>query len=1051
MNNALETIITRSRTVLSTLAFLLIAGSVAYVQIPKEAEPEFEMPFVFINVVLEGVSPLDSERLLVRPLEEQLKNLEGVKEITAKAFQGGASVTIEFDAGVNTDLAVQDVRNKVDMARPEMPTDVEEPLVSEMDMSRFPMMVVILSGDMPERSLLQYARRLRDEVKVLPGVLEATLTGTREEIVEVVIDPVRSQSYKLNSDDLFQVFSRANRLVAAGRLDTGQGSFAVSVPGLFETADDILNIPVKVSGNAVVRVRDVADIRRTFKDADSFVRVDGERAVAVEIAKRRGQNLIHTAETIREIVKREQTSWPSGLKVNITRDQSYYVSDQVGTLQNSVMLAIFLVMAAVIAALGVRAGLLVGVAIPGSFLLGILFLYIMGMTINSMVMFGLILSVGILVDGAIVITEYADRKMNEGLDRSVAYIMAAQRMCWPIITSTATTIAAFIPLLLWPGFMGQMMFYMPVTIICVLMASLLMALIFVPCLGRQMGKPSEADPETMAALRGEEALDLRKLKGFTKSYVRLLSVALRRPGWVILGTITSLLLVAFVYVVLRAGLTFFPAMEVDQAALLVHGRGNLAIEEKDSLIQQVENRLVGLSGVKTMYARTGASGQGAGGDVIGQITLIFYAWDQRRPAVEILREAVARTRGLPGIRVETQVQRHGLGDGKPIEVELSSNFTQDIITAVSQIRRGMEEIGGFMNTEDTRPLPGIEWRLEVDRAQAARFGADLTSVGSAVRLITNGMRLGTFRPDDSEEEIDIIVRYPRALRSMIQLDEIRIQTNKGLVPISNFVKRVPVQQETEIERTDGRRILTIGSDVEPGLLVNDKVNELRSWLERNPINERVRVTFKGDDQEQRLNFAFLVTAFAFGLFLIAAILLIEFNSFYNVMLILSSVILSMVGVLFGYLVTGLTFNVVMSSMGLIALAGIVVNNNIVLLDTYERLEKTAQNAYEAIIQTGAQRLRPVFLTTLTTVLGLVPMANQVAIDFFSRSISIGAPATSWWQQMSITIIFGLLFATILTLVITPCFIMLKAERREARMRHLRPLRPISPGAQIPAE
>ncbi len=1046
MNNALEVIITRSRTVLSTLVFLFVAGTIAYIEIPKEAEPEFEMPFVFVNVALEGVSPVDAERLLVRPLEEQFKNLEGVKTTTAKAFQGGASVSLEFDAGFNTDYAVQEVRTKVDMARPEMPTDMEEPRVNELDMSHFPMMVVTLSGDLPERSLLQHARLLRDEVKIVQGVLDATITGIREEVVEIIIDPTRAQSYRLNSDDLFQVFSRANRLVAAGKLDTGQGSFAVTVPGLFETGEDILNMPVKVSGNAVVRVKDVADIRRTFKDADAFVRVNGERAVAVEIVKRRGQNMIITSESVRRIVDRARTTWPANLAANITQDQSTQVDEQVGTLQNSVLLAIFLVMAAVIAALGLRAGFLVGVSIPGSFLLGILFIFVMGMTVNSMVMFGLILSVGILVDGAIVVTEYADRKMNEGLDRRDAYVMAAQRMSWPIISSTATTIAAFVPLLFWPGFMGQLMFFMPVTIICVLIASLLMALVFVPSLGRQIGKPSEADAQTMAALSGSESVDVEQLRGVTKTYVRVLSRALRHPGKVVAGMISSLFAVMIIYGVLMGGITFFPEMEVDQAAVVIHSRGNLSVEEKNELIQQVEQRLLGLEGVKTLYARTGGGGQDAAPDVIGQITLIFLPWDQRPTSSEILKTALARTSGLAGIHVATAKQRHGFGSAKPVEIELTSAFSSEIAQATSHVRRGMNEIGGFTNVEDTRPLPGIEWRLDVDRAQAARFGADLTSVGSAVRLITNGMRLGTFRPDDSEEEIDIIVRYPMDFRSMTQLDELRIETNKGLVPISNFVTRVPVQQETQIDRIDGRRIMSITSDVEDGYLANDKVSELRAWLAANPVNERVRVSFKGDEAEQRENGNFLLFAFAFGLFLMAGILLIEFNSFYSVLLILSSVILSTIGVLFGYMLLGIPFNVVMSGMGLIALAGIVVNNNIVLLDTYERLVKTAPTAFDALVQTGAQRLRPVFLTTLTTVLGLVPMANQVSIDFFSRSISFGAPAMMWWQEMSLTIIFGLIFATILTLVVTPCAVMLQARRSE-RKRNEPPL----PAGVIPAE
>ena len=1037
MNRLIEAVIGRSRTVISTLVFLLIAGVVAYVQIPKESEPEIKLPFIFINTILEGVSPVDSERLLVRPLEEQFKNLDGVAEITAKAFQGGASVTLEFEPGVDTDIALQEVRNKVDLARPQMPSEMEEPRVSEVDISRFPMIVVTLSGDLQERTLLQYARNFRDDVKVISGVMDAEISGARDEVVEIIIDPTKAESYQLNTDDLVGVFSRSNRLVAAGKLDTGLGAFSVSVPGLFETATDILNMPVKATRNAVVRVRDIADIRRTFKDPESFVRVNGQQAISIEIKKRAGANSIATSEDVLKVIEREKKTWPDALKVNITQDQSRNVREQIGGLQNSVFLAVFLVMSAVVAALGLRSGLLVGIAVPGAFLSGILFLYVTGYTINNVVMFGLILSVGILVDGALVVVEYADRKMAEGFERREAYTMAAQRMAWPIISSTATTIAAFLPLLLWPGFMGQMMGYMPITLICVLLGSLVMALIFVPSLGGLIGRPSETDPAMMQALSGRHNIDYDKLSGPTKSYIQVLHTALAHPRKVVGGTIAFLVIVSITYFIGGNGMEFFPDGFTQRANIIIHARGNLAVEEKDRLIGEVEQRILALDDFASVYTRAGNTGNG-GDDVIGQITLNFKDWQVSRPVNEILKDITDATANIPGINVGYEKQRHGFRGSKPIELELTSNLPKELNKAVSQVLAGMNEVGGFAAIEDTRPLPGIEWRLEVDRAQAARFGADLTSVGSAVRMITNGVRLGTFRPDDSEEELDILVRYPTNLRSMGQMDELRIQTPKGLVPISNFVKRVPVQQETEIARIDGKRIMTITSDIEGDVLASDQIAALKAWLTDNPLDSQVRILFKGDEEEQRFNGAFLIMSFGIGLFLMAVILLIQFNSFYSVMLILSSVVLSVLGVLLGYLITGQPFNVVMSGIGLIALAGIVVNNNIVLIDTYDRLSQVVPNVKEAILQTGAQRLRPVFLTTITTVLGLVPMANTLSIDFFTREVSLGAPSTLWWQQLAMTIIFGLLFATILTLIITPCALMIRANRQQRRAKHATP-------------
>ena len=1055
MYTALAAMISRPRTILSCLAFLLFAGTIAYVNIPKEAEPDIKLPIVNVSMTLEGVSPVDAERLLIRPLDEQLTDLEGVEEMTARGFQGGASISIEFVAGTNIDYVLQEVRNKVDMARPEMPADMDEPRVSEIDFSRFPMMIVALSGDLDERLLVNYARDFRDDVRGLPGVLSADITGDREEVVEIVIDPARAESYRLNSNDLNRVFANANRLVAAGSIDTGQGSFSVTVPGLFENIDDILNMPVKSAGNAVVRIRDIADIRRTFKDPDSFVRVNGERAVAIEIIKRSGANMIATADAVRTIIERHKKDWPDALSVNLTQDQTERVRFQIGGLQNSVLLAIFLVMAAVIAALGVRAGFLVGVAIPGAFLTGILFLFLVGMPINAVVMFGLILSVGILVAGAILVTEYADRKMAEGRDRKEAYILAAQRMSWPIISSTATTIAAFVPLLLFPGFMGQLMVYMPITIICILAGSLLMALVFVPCLGYVMGRPSEVDRDTMRALSGSETIDVDELKGATRSYVKTLSFALDHPGKVLSATIAALFLVPVIYAMAMSGLVFFPDSETDSAALMIHGRGNLSVEEKDALIREVESRIVGMPDFHNVYSRTGVSVGGSSGDVIGQITVNFKPYEERRPGLVALEDAVSRTADIPGIYVEAQRQRHGFRSNKPIDIELSSLYPNLLNDAVMHIRTGMDTLGGFSNVEDSRPLPGIEWRLEVDRAQAARFGANLVSIGSAVRLITNGVRLGTFRPDDSEEEIDILVRYPESFRSTSQLDELRIDTPAGLVPISNFVKRVPVPQETELTRIGGRRVMSLTADVPRGTIASESVSALKEWLKANPVDPNVRVSFKGDDADQRAAGSFMFVAFGIALFLMAAILLIEFNSFYNVLLILSSVILSTIGVFLGYLITQTPFNVVMSGIGLIALAGIVVNNNIVLLDTFERLAKTAPSVRDALIQTGAQRLRPVFLTTITTVLGLIPMANAVSIDFFTREITINDPTAMWWEQLAFTIVCGLTFATVLTLIVTPSALMLRAgraARRAARKAAKQTPREGSvPAAQVPAE
>lgn len=511
----------RSRTVLLLLVLILLSGSYAYVTIPKESDPDVAIPIIYVSMSHQGISPEDGERLLVRPMENQLKSIEGIKEMRSSAGEGHASVLLEFDAGFDSDQALADVREKVDLAKNDLPADSDEPTVNEVNVALFPVLVVTLAGDVPERTLLKLAQNLKDKIEGLREVLEADIAGDREEMVEVTVDPVLLETYQISYNELIGFVISNNKLVAAGALDTGEGRFSVKVPGLFESAEDVLNLPVKVVDDRVIRFKDVTHIRRTFKDATSFARVNGRSAISLEITKRVGENVIETIDQVKAIVKEEQTLWTDGVKVSFSQDKSKDVKMMLADLQNNVLSAVVLVMIVVVAALGIRTALLVGVAIPGSFLTGILIISGMGLTINIVVLFSLIMAVGMLIDGAIVVTELADRKMTEGLPREEAYAFAAKRMAWPIIASTATTLAAFMPLLFWPGIMGEFMKYLPITLIATLSASLLMALIFVPTLGELVGKKSDSEPEALKELAAEESGDLHQVSGLTGIYVRI--------------------------------------------------------------------------------------------------------------------------------------------------------------------------------------------------------------------------------------------------------------------------------------------------------------------------------------------------------------------------------------------------------------------------------------------------------------------------------------------------------------------------------------------------
>jgi len=1059
MNAIIDAAIGRSRTVLATLALLLLAGAYTYVTIPKEANPDVNVGIIYVSLSLAGISPEDAERLMVRPMEEELRTIEGVKEMTSSAYESGGNVVLEFEAGFDVDQALQDVREAVDKVEPDLPPDADEPSVNEVNVSLFPVLVVTLSGDLPERTLLRLARDLRDTIEGIPPVLEVSIGGDREEMVEIVIDPMLVESYGLNGNDVISMVQRQNRLVAAGTLDTGAGRFAIKVPGLLEDLDDIMDLPLSVDGDAVVQFGDVADIRRTFKDPEGFARVDGKPAVALEITKRTGENVIDTISAVRGAVAEERRFWPDQVDVTFSQDQSEDIESMLTDLQNNVISAVLLVMIVVVGALGLRTGAFVGVAIPGSFLTGMLVLGTMGLTVNIVVLFALILAVGMLVDGAIVVTEYADRKMTEGLTKKEAYALAAKRMAWPITASTATTLAAFLPLLFWPGVVGEFMKFLPITLVATLAASLAMALVFVPTLGSVLGKPGQANPAAMKALAASEQGSLDDIGGFTGRYVRVLNAALRRPGLVVATAAAVLVGVWWYYGNHGNGVEFFPDVEPEQAIVLVHARGNLSIWEQDALVRDVEREVLALSDeFASVYTRTGG-GQGAGGgqdvaeDVIGQITIELVDWQQRRPADEILNDIRARTADLAGIDVETREPDAGPPVGKPVQVELASRFPELLPEATQQVRQFMEGLDGLVDLEDSRPVPGIEWEMTVDRAQASKYGVDVSAIGDTIKLVTNGLTIDTYRPDDTDEEIDIVVRYPERWRSLEQLDQIRIVTGSGTgVPASNFVERVAEPRTGTLNRTGGRRVMTVKADVAPGVLPATKVEEIRQWLDTGPLDERVSYTFKGEDEEQQAAASFLGKAFMVALFIMAIILVTQFNSFYSALLILTAVVMSTVGVLIGLIATGQPFGIVMTGIGVIALAGIVVNNNIVLIDTYDRLKRISKTPREAILRTGAQRLRPVMLTTVTTILGLMPMVLRTNIDFVGREVAIGAPSTQWWASLSTAVVFGLAFATLLTLVVTPCALQVRANAAawRDRRRERRAPRQAPPGARAAA-
>ncbi|MFT6907764.1 MAG: multidrug efflux pump, partial [Oleiphilaceae bacterium] len=612
--------ISHRRSMLLLLLFLFISGISAYQNIPKESEPDIAIPIVYVSMSHEGISPEDAERLLVRPMEKELKSIEGVKEMSSVASEGHASVTLEFDAGFDSDKALDDVREKVDRAKSKLPSESDEPTVNEVNVALFPVLSMSLAGRVPERQLLYIVRDLKDDIESLPGVLEVDIGGDREEVLEILVDPLVLETYGIDFESVLSIVNRNNQLVAAGAIDSGLGRQVIKVPGVIENLDDIMSLPIKVVGDIVVSFRDVATVRRSFKDPGGFARVNGQPALSLEVKKRVGANIIEVISQVKAIVDEKKAFWPASIEHTYILDKSNQIIEMLQDLQNNISSAIVMVMIVIVGALGLRSSLLVGFAIPGSFVVSIMIIHMMGFTLNIVVLFSLILVVGMLVDGAIVVAELASRNQDDGMEAGEAFASASKRMSWPIIASTATTLAVFMPLIVWPGTVGEFMKFLPITVMICLSVSLVVALIFLPVLGSFLGKHKQA--------HSSSGMLQTKKSAFSSGYSALLSSLLSHPAKTLLASLFIIAMTYVAYGALGKGVEFFPEVEPDNAQVLVHARGDLSIHEKDDLLKQVERRFYGMPELKSVYARSfNQAFSGVAEDVIGSIQFQFIDWD----------------------------------------------------------------------------------------------------------------------------------------------------------------------------------------------------------------------------------------------------------------------------------------------------------------------------------------------------------------------------------------------------------------------------------------
>ena len=943
--NIIDYAISHSRVIIGILVFILIAGTISYITIPKEATPDVNIPFIYISLSQKGISPDDSERLLVKPIEDEVKTVEGVKEVRSTAYSGGGNVLLEFNPGFDADKAMDDVREKVDRAKGDLPNEADEPTVNEVNVSAFPILLISLSGDLPDRTLQDHAEFLQDEIETIPSILEAKIGGKRKEQVDVIIDISALEGYNINLNTLISIVNQNNMMVSAGEQDTGDGSFSIKVPGLYENLDDVLDTPIKTFGDSVITFRDIAKVKRTFEDRKSFARVNGKNSVTIEVSKRVGENIIETVNLVRNVVNEAQKTFPQNIKISFSQDSSKYIKDMLSSLQNNVIAAIILVLIIILGALGIRSGFLVGVSIPGAFLSGVLALSIMGFTVNIVVLFALILSVGLLVDGAIVVVEYADRKINEGLSITESYTAASKKMALPIIASTATTLAAFLPLIFWPGLAGEFMKYLPITLICVLTSSLFMALLFVPVVGsssaniikillqiilpliaafivfslikiskayffgftilsipltilnyllpfilfifvsikiiplinnisHSLNAPVKKISKTAILLSSENKTSPLELTGFTGFYAKLINKLLGHPAKVIFSAILILISIQFLYSRIGNGVEFFPEVEPDLSKIVIYARGNLSVDEKNDYVTRVENIILDIqknnNEFKNIYSISGNVSEQSedSEDFIGSVSLEYVDFEERRPSKIILKEIMQKTKIINGIKVETREQESGPPRGKPINIKLTSPDKNLLFFEASRLKQFMDNYPGLVNVEANLPAPGIEWEIKVNRKQASKFGANISSIGNVIKLSTNGIKLGEYRPDDTSESIPLYLRYPQEGRTLDMLKNLRVNTQNGLVPISNFVEIVPKNRTGNIIRVDSKNAINIKTDVDIGIFADSKMKELEFVLgltsekptvrgkpldniQTFDLNNNVRAKLTGESEDQK--------------------------------------------------------------------------------------------------------------------------------------------------------------------------------------------------------
>ena len=968
-------------------------------------------------------------RIVAKPLENRFLRLEGQEQVRSTNTQSFTNLTIQYDVDYDMDQAILDVERAIGEVRNQLPPEANDPIVRERSDNDWPILIYSIYGFSNLRSGYAVAQEIQDRFEKVPGVLGVEIGGVPEELLEVEVSQAKLESLGVSLTEIYSAVRNNNVLIPAGFQDTGSGKFAVEIPSIFETRQDVFDLPIKSDGNKVVKMGDVADIKRTFKDPSSFSRINGFDAISLSISKRVGFNELDIAQAVQAEVEKIREDFPDDLIIQPGLDTTKFAGDMVSELEGNIITAVILVMVLVVATLGLRNGLIVGIAIPFSFLVGFGILhFFIGYEFNFLVMFGMLLGLGMLIDGGIVIVEYADKLIDKGLSRKEAYTNAAERMFTPVFASVLTTLAAFSPLMIWPGISGKFMRYLPVTVFVILAASLAYALIFAPVIGSLLGRRKKANDTNNDS-------DDTPLK---KSYRKAINFAVKNPVESVAYTfLTMFLILGNIVPNYGKQFVYFPSVEPWLIEADIQARGNLSPYEARDFAIDAEQKLIAVKGVDDL--NISVSGGGGSGDGVGRGYIVLE--DPKElditgfEVLALLREAVS---DISGYKLSIREVQEGPGQfSAPVEIQLMSEDLGLIERKTRELRNYIDQnIEGLTGVNDTLPKYKIEWKIDVDKERAFQSGISLYDIGSTIQMVTTGIMLGEYRPDDSKEEIDIRARFAKDKRTLSNLENITVNSRNGAVPVSSFVDVEARPNAASLVRRDGQFFYEINATNVPGFNLNGEINKIQQWIDDTGFDDpRMDITFGGLTERGAEATDFLIQAFYGALFLMFIILVTQFNSISQPIVILLSVLFSTAGVFLGLTVTGSEPSTIMTGTALVGLAGIVVNNNIVLIDTFNklRLDFPDKPATELIAETCMSRLRPVLLTTVTTIFGLMFLSFGYSIDVINRAIYEGTSTVKWYQVFGISICWGLGFSTIITLLVTPSFLMILENLKEYRM------------------